>query len=169
MNVVLETERVLLRRFEMEDYKDVFAFGSDKQILTYTGDKAVESEKEAKLIIENVYWSDYKKHGYGRWAVMYKPDNKLIGFAGLKYLKEFDEVDIGYRFFPDYWGKGIATEISKAIINYGFVELKLDRIIGIADPENIASCKVLLNAGLELYKVDEYNGDGILYNWYKVE
>lgn len=169
MSVILETERILLRSFVMDDYKEVYGFGSDPEIVKYTGHKGLESYDEAKSIIENAYLSDYKKHGFGRWATIYKPDNKLIGFAGLKYLDEFDEVDIGYRFFPKYWGKGIATEISEAIIEYGFDTLNLKRIIGIADPENIASCKVLTKIGLKLYKKDSYGDDGKLYNYYHIE
>jgi len=169
MNVILETDRILLREFEIEDYKEVFDFGSNKEVQKYTGDKAVESFDEAKEIIENINLPDYKKYGYGRWAAIFKPDNKLIGFAGLKFLEEFNETDIGFRFLPEYWGKGIATEVSKAIIDFGFNILKLNKIIGIADPENIGSCKVLTKIGMEFYKLDEYDDDGKKYNWYKLE
>jgi len=86
----------------------------------------------------------------------------------LKYLPEINETDIGYRFLPEYWGKGIATEVSKKIINYGFDQLKLNRIIGITMPENIGSCKVLEKIGLTLYKVDQYDDDGKAYNWYEI-
>ena len=116
-----------------------------------------------------MWFKDYKKHGYGRWATIYKPDNKLIGFAGLKYLPEFDETDIGFRFLPEYWGKGLATEASKEIITYGFETLDLQKIIAIASAANVGSCKVLEKSGLTLYKTDAYDGDGKEYNWYKIE
>ena len=167
--MILETDRILLREFEIEDYKSVFEFGSNKEVQRYTGDKVLESEDEAKRIISQVNLPDYKKYGYGRWATVYKPDNKIIGFAGLKYLKSISEIDIGFRFLPKYWGKGIATEIATEIIHYGFNTLNLKRIIGIAHPDNIASCKVLNKIGMELYKKDEYEGDGGSYNWYKIE
>lgn len=169
MTEIIETERIILRKFNVIDYKNVYGFNSNKEVQRFTGDKITESLNEAKELIENVWFDDYKKHGYGRWAAIYKPDNKIIGFAGLKYLPEFDETDIGFRFLPKYWGKGFAPEVSKEIIKYGFEKLNLDRIIGVAITENLGSCKVLEKIGLKFYKIDEYDGDGKEYNWYKIE
>jgi len=169
--IKIETERILLREFELEDSKAVFEFSTNEEVQKYTGDPVLDSLEQAKSIIANVWFSDYSKYGYGRWAVVYKPENKVIGFAGLKYLPELDETDIGYRFLPEYWGKGIATEVSKEIIKYGFEVLKLDRIIGITMPENIASYKVLEKIGLDFYKFDMYVGEdeNEKYNWYKID
>jgi len=166
---IIETERLILREFNINDYKNVYEFGSNIEVQKYTGDGIIESLSSAKELIKNVWYVDYKKYGYGRWAAIYKPENKIIGFAGLKYLPEFNETDIGFRFLPEYWKKGLATEASKEIIKYGFEKLGLDKIIGIALAENIGSCKVLEKIGLTLYKIDEYDGDGKAYNWYKIE
>ena len=166
---MLQTKRTSLRPFTITDYSAVFEFGSNPEVAKYTGDELLQNPQQAKDIITNVYESDYKKYGYGRWATVYKPDNKVIGFAGLKYLPEFDEVDIGFRFLPQYWNKGIATEVSLEIIKYGFETLKLNRIIGIADPLNLGSCKVLEKIGLQFYKSDDYNGDGKNYNYYQLK
>ena len=168
MKPIIETDRLILREFNINDYKDVYEFGSNLEVQKYTGDKIIESLNSAKELIKNVWYEDYKKYGYGRWAVIYKPENTIIGFAGLKYLPEFNETDIGFRFLPEYWGKGIATEASKEIIKYGFEKLGLVQIIGIAIAENIGSCKVLERIGMSLYKIDEYDGDGKEYNWYKI-
>jgi len=153
----------------MSDYKEVYEFGSNLEVQKYTGDKIIGSLQAAKELIKNVWHKDYSNYGYGRWAVIYKPENRLIGFAGLKYLPEFNETDIGFRFLPKYWGKGLATEASIEIIKYGFEKLGLDKIIGIALAENIGSCKVLEKIGLTFYKIDDYDGDEIAYNWYKIE
>ena len=166
---IIETERLILREFNINDYKDVYEFGSNVEVHRYTGDKIIESLNSAKELIKNVWHKDYNKYGYGRWAVIYKPENKIIGFAGLKYLPEFNESDIGFRFLPEYWGKGLASEVSNEIIKYGFEKLGLNKIIGIALAKNIGSCKVLEKIGLTLYKIDDYNGEGIEYNWYKIE
>jgi RimJ/RimL family protein N-acetyltransferase len=169
MKAIIETKRIILRKFIEEDYKAVFEFSSNLEVQKYTGDEVLKSPNQAKKIITDIWFTDYKKYGYGRWAVVYKPENKVIGFAGLKYLPEFNETDIGFRFLPEYWGKGIATEASKEIIKYGFEVLKLEKIIGIAFPKNIASCKVLEKIGLNHYKVDSYDGDGGEYNWYQLK
>jgi len=169
MNIKIETDRLIIREFNEKDYKAVYEFGSNLKVNKYTGDKLIESLNEAKGIINNIWLKEYNKYGYGRWATIYKPDNKIIGFAGLKFLPEFNETDIGFRFLPEYWNKGIATEASKEIVKYGFENLELIRIIGIAIPENIGSCKVLEKTGLGFYKKDDYDGDGKIYNWYKIE
>ena len=71
-----------------------------------------------------------------------------IGFAGLKYLEELDEVDVAYRLLPAFWGQGLATEAALASVRYGFAKLGLKRIIGLTMPENVASIRVLEKAGL---------------------
>ncbi|AMC12001.1 hypothetical protein Lupro_12340 [Lutibacter profundi] len=171
MGVFFETGRLILREFELKDMQAVYNFASDVDVLKYTGDAILNNLNQAKELIEDVWFSDYKKYGYGRWAVVYKEENKVIGFAGLKYLPELKETDIGFRFLPEYCGTGIATEASKGIIKYGFEVLKLNRIIGVAMPKNVASNKVLKKIGLIFYKFDLYEGEDERkkYNWYKMD
>lgn len=169
MAIVIETPRTILRHFTEEDLDAVFEFNSHPEVQRYTGEKAITEMSQALHIINKVTKVDYDTYGYGRFATVYKPENKVIGFAGLKYEPTLGETDIGFRFLPAYWGKGLATEVSIELIKYGFDTLNLERIIGIAMPENIGSCKVLQKIGLQLYKVGEFDGDGGNYNWYKME
>lgn len=169
MDAIIETERIILREFVESDFEAVFECNSNPEVQKYTGDVILDSKEQAKRIIKDVWFEDYKKYGYGRWAVVYKEDARVIGFAGLKYLPELNETDLGYRILPKYWGKGLMTEIGREIIKYGFDNFGLDEIIAIAEPENIGSCKVLEKSGLKFYKVDEYINDGGSYNWYKIE
>lgn len=168
MTTIIETPRLILRRFTLEDALGVYEFGSNKEVQQYTGNKLLESPEEARELIENVFLKDYATYGYGRFAVIHKEDQKIIGFAGLKYIPEMDITDIGFRFLPEYWNKGIATEVSLEILAYGIKELQLKRIVGIAMPENGASCKVLEKIGLQFFKIDEYDGDGGAYRWYEL-
>ena len=170
MSIIIETERTYLRKFTENDYQAVFDFSSNKEVQKYTGDTLLKTVDQAKDIIKKVWSADYKKYGYGRWAVVHKKDNKVIGFAGLKYLPEFDKTDIGFRFLPNYWGQGIATEVSIPIIKYGFEKLGLQEIIGIADADNIGSVKTLKRIGLKFYKQDVYDEfDSTKYEWFKIE
>ncbi len=159
-DIKLESERLLIRPFQKGDEKAVFKLNSNPIVQKYTGDVLVKTIEQAKDILHNVVLKDYEKHGYGRLAVIYKPDNKLIGFTGIKYLPEAEgESDIGYRFLPEYWGKGIATESSKMSLNMAFNQLKLKKVIGFTEIENEASTKVLLKMGFKITKTDFYPGE----------
>ena len=108
-------------------------------------------------------YPDYDKHGSGRWSCIHKESGRFIGFSGLKYLEDFDgEVDLGYRFFPEFWGRGLATESGLASISYGFDVLGLDRIIGLAVPENIGSIRVLQKCGMSFERRTTYDGQNVV-------
>jgi ribosomal-protein-alanine N-acetyltransferase len=92
--------------------------------------------QEARKGLEERPLQDYRKHGYGRWAAVYKPTGEVNGFAGLKYLDDLNEVDLGYRFFKEHWGKGLATEASRAVVAYGFDVLRRRRIIAFASRDS---------------------------------
>ena len=158
--VVLESERLLIRPFRLGDEQAMYELNSNPIVQKYTGDILVKSVEQAKDILQNVVLKDYKKYGYGRLAVIYKPDNKLIGFTGIKYLPETGgKSDLGYRFLPEYWGQGIATESSRMSLKFGFEKLKLKNIIGFTEIENSASTNVLLKMGFKITKIDFYPGE----------
>ncbi len=160
IDVKLESERLLIRPFQLGDEVAMYELNSNLIVQKYTGDTIINSVEEAKDLLINVVFEDYKKHGYGRLAVIYKPDNKLIGFTGIKYLPETGgESDLGYRFLPEYWGKGIATESSKMSLDFAFKNLNLKRLIGFTEIENIASTHVLEKMGFKITKVDFYPGE----------
>ena len=160
INVHLESDRLLIRPFQLGDEEAMYELNSNPQVQKYTGDTMIHSVEEAKNLLINIVFQDYKKYGYGRLAVIYKPNNKLIGFTGIKYLPETGgESDLGYRFLPEYWGKGIATESSKMSLKYGFEVLNLEKIIGFTEIENIASTTVLKKMGFRITKIDYYPGE----------
>jgi|SRR5947207_4405419 len=148
MKVVLETDRLLLRQFVKEDAEAFFRLNSDPEVLRYVPDKAFVDLEQARQILIDHPVADYRKHGFGRCACILKSTGENIGFAGLKYLDEFGEVDVAYRLMRAYWGRGLATEVAKASVQFGFTNLGLKRIIGLVMPENIASIRVLEKAGL---------------------
>ncbi len=168
--MIIETERLILRKYTMEDVEDSYQMNLDPEVSRYTADGGVQPrEVVEKRISENII-GDYGKYGFGRLAVTVKPQcDKVIGFCGLKYLPEFDEVDIGYRFAQKYWGQGIATESAKAVLKHGFEVLELKKIIGLVLPENKASSNVLKKLGLTLEKefADETIG-GLWVEWYSI-
>lgn len=164
-NLYIETERLLIRPFTLEDIEPAYKMNLDADVSRYTSDGGVVNKEELeRRIVENVF-GDYEKHGYGRLAVELKVENKFIGFTGLKYLEDMDEVDLGYRFIKKYWGMGIATEAGRASLKFGFDSLNLDRIIGLVVPENIGSIRVLEKLNFKFEK-DLYENDLLIKLYY---
>ncbi|MDB4195555.1 GNAT family N-acetyltransferase [Flavobacteriales bacterium] len=144
--IVLTTERLILREFELTDAEAMFNLNSDEEVLRYTGDKQFESIEDANNFFKN--YPDYEKNGFGRWALVTKGDKEVIGWCGLK-KHEDNMVDIGYRIFKNQWNKGYATEASIACLEYGFQVFELDEIIANAATENKASIRVMEKIGME--------------------
>lgn len=164
---IIETERLLLRPFTMADVNGSYQLNLDAEVTKYTNDGGGVSYEEIKKRIHGVVHGDYEKYGFGRFAVIYKDTNEFVGFSGLKYLSEYDEVDIGYRFNQKYWGKGIATESAHASLEFGFQKLKLEKIVGYAMPENMASVRVMEKLGFEFEK--DYLEEGVLVRKYYID
>jgi len=165
MKHLIETERLLLREITLDDKEDMFRLHSNPEVQKYTGEPPVESIEEMAQAIQ-IRTKDYVKYGYGRWATFLKNGMQFVGWAGLAYLPEFDEIDLGYRFFPKYWGMGIATEASRAILKYGFDQLELKRIIAIAMKENQASIRVMEKVGMKFDKLAPYEPGSEDAVWY---
>jgi ribosomal-protein-alanine N-acetyltransferase len=113
----------------------------------------------------------YEEYGIGRWAMIEKLSNEFIGWTGLKFVttlrnKHTNYYDLGYRMIKKYWGKGYATESAIASVEYGFTELDLPDIFGMAKVENRASCQVLEKAGLQ--HVNNFYNMGQLTAWYRM-
>lgn len=150
MKLIIETDRLLLREFILDDAEKFYQLNLNPNVIKYTGNTAFKNIEEAKSFLEN--YKDYKANGYGRWAVIDKENNTFIGWCGLKYGELENETDIGFRFFEEQWNKGYATESAIACLKYGFEVLNLNRIIGRAMKENKASIKVLEKIGLAYEK-----------------
>ena len=168
INIRLETERLLLRPFQMGDEAAVLEFSSNREVNRYTGDPIIDTLTETVALIENVWLSDYSKYGYGRFAVIHKIDEKIIGFCGVKYLPELEGTDLGYRFLPAYWGKGIATEACQVMVNDAFQRLQLEKIHAFVEPDNNASTKVLEKVGFQFDKKAPYPKETNPVLWYSL-
>ena len=165
VKTLIETERLLLREITLDDKEELFRLHSDPEVQKYTGDAVVESIEEMEKAIR-MRISDYKMYGFGRWATILKNGKQFVGWSGLAYLPEFDEIDLGYRILPEYWGLGVATEASHAILSYGFDKLDLKKIIAIAMKGNKASIRVMEKVGMQFYKFAPYEPGGEDVAWY---
>lgn len=149
---MLETERTILRRFTLDDVDDAWQMNRNPEVSRYIPGEGSPDRDQVRRLIEENTLADYEKHGYGRLAIIYKPDNAFIGFTGLKYLEDMQEVDVGYRLRREYWGRGLATEATRPTIAWGFRTLGLERIIAMALKENEASINVMRKLGLTFWK-----------------
>lgn len=152
-----ETERVKHRAFTPDDAEAFFRLNSHPEIMRYTGEPLLESLEESRQAL--AAYPDFDTVGYGRWACVLKETDTIIGFCGLKFLPELNEVDVGFRFFPEYWGQGIATETCSACIAFGFETLNLERILGLVLPDNNASIRVLEKCGMTRSGEVMYDGE----------
>ena len=163
-STVIETKRLVLRPFTVADVEPSYALNLDEKVSQYTGDDGVVSKSEIERRIKEDVLGDYEKNGFGRFAVDLKLTGEFIGFAGLKFLPDLEEVDLGYRFFSSQWGKGFATETGVACVDFGFDELGLNKIIAMVLPENHASVHVLKK--LQFRYNQEVLEDGLLAHQY---
>ena len=154
---VIETPRLILREFALKDAQRMWELNADPEVIKFTGNEPFESVEAAKEFLRN--YTHYCKWGYGRWAVVDKRRDLFIGWCGLKRNEEH-WIDIGFRFFRDEWDKGFATEAAMACLNYGFVDLRMDEIVGRSSIENKASIRVLEKIGMEFWKTGHCDGIG---------
>lgn len=158
MKSMVETARLRLREYAESDAEAFYRLNSDPAVMRFVGDALVESVDQARRIIRAYPMADYRTYGFGRWACALRESEEVIGFAGLKFLPETGEVDLGYRLLPAYWGQGLATEAGVAVVRYGFETLKLAEITALVRPGNNASMRVLAKCGLLRTGTVDYRG-----------
>lgn len=132
---------------------------------------APRSYEEAKEELEWFMNGHPKYPELGLWATIHKATGKFIGRCGLLpwTIEEQKEIEVAYTLAQEYWGRGLATEASQGILQYGFEQLHLSRMICLIDPVNIASQRVAEKMGMSWEKtVDGYEGDNISFYIYSI-
>lgn len=153
MHPILETQRLMLRPFALEDAPSFMELNADPEVMQYTGDSPFATVQDAEDLIRN--YRQYADYQLGRLTMQHRHTGELLGWCGLKYLAEQDEVDLGYRLHRRYWNQGYATEASQACLDYGFNIKGLDYIIARADPQNVASTRVMQKLGMRLWREEQ--------------
>jgi [ribosomal protein S5]-alanine N-acetyltransferase len=153
MHIILQTPRLILRQFTEADTSLLVQLNSNPEVLKYLHEPPLETEEQALHILSTVILPQYKNN-LGRWAIHLKSSNQFIGWCGLKYRAELDEIDLGYRLMQPFWEYGYAFEAAKYTIEYGLNQLHLKTIVGRAHIENIASLKILEKIGMQFLKAE---------------
>ncbi|MCC6371467.1 MAG: GNAT family N-acetyltransferase [Bacteroidia bacterium] len=150
------TQRLILREWIQEDAQQLYALNNDVEVLKYTGDLPFANLEAAETLIRQ--YDQYRKCGYGRWAVLDRNTGDFLGWCGLKYSTDKHETDVGFRFHKKHWNKGYATEATMASIKQGFQKYELQKIVGRAMNANLASINVLKKCGLQFERPFDFNG-----------
>ncbi len=146
---ILETERMYLRSYEDNDLERLAEIYSDEEVMKYIGRGGILSKEQTKKGIDTWIKKIYHEFGFGIWALIDKESDLLIGHCGFNRLPEDAGTEIAYLLAKDFWGKGLATEVSKETLKYGFEKLNLERIVALAYPQNLPSINVIKKLGMK--------------------
>lgn len=142
------TARLRLRHFTVADI-DVYhaVIHNDPEVMRYmVGGQPRPRERTAAMIARVGGW--WLTHRYGVWAVEQRADGALLGHCGLTQDPDTGEIELAYALARHAWGQGLATEAARACLRYGFETLGMGRVIALAEPENVASRRVMEKAGM---------------------
>lgn len=164
MRVFLETERLLLRRFTEDDVDALVALDGDPGVMRFLDDGKPTSREEVENTILPMYLRYYERFtGFGFWAAVEKSAGEFLGWFELRPSEEGDgdrggginvpgadpgDAELGYRLRTAAWGKGYATEGSRALVRKAFAELGVQRVFATTMTVNTASRRVMEKAGL---------------------
>jgi RimJ/RimL family protein N-acetyltransferase len=143
----VRTARLILRRLQPEDAEVLFRIYQSEGVLRYFPITVPPPLEKVQRFIhsQEEHW---ERHGYGNWGVLLDGGQEIIGWAGLQYLPELDETEVGFLLDRPWWGNGYATEAAQASLNFGFDYIEMDHMIALVHPENLASKRVIEKCGL---------------------
>jgi ribosomal-protein-alanine N-acetyltransferase len=153
----IETARLLLRPFNLNDLDDLARLFGDPAVMRYLGVEGgktlTRAETQAAL---DAFIAGWHERGFGRWAVLRKATQQWLGLCGLRLLDGAPE--LVYALTKDNWRQGFATEAAQACLRFAFEELQLERIVAVTRPGNVASQRVLEKIGMRYEREVQYYG-----------
>jgi len=146
---ILETERLILRPWSLDDVDALHQVWTDPLVRRYLWDDDVISRQRAAAAVESSLASA-NRNGVGLWCVLPKAAGALAGFCGFRYIDDStDAIELLYGLLPGYWGRGLATEAARAALEYGFNAELFTRIYARTDVSNRASIRVMERLGMK--------------------
>jgi len=145
--LILETDRLRLRELSLEDAPFILELVNEPSWLRFIGDRGVRDLDSARAYLQNGPMAMYARHGFGLYKVELKEDGTPMGMCGLLKRESLPEVDIGFAFFPRFWGQGYARDAALAVLSHGRTKSGLKRVLAIVDPDNHNSIKLLEKLG----------------------
>jgi ribosomal-protein-alanine N-acetyltransferase len=148
MSLMFETERLMVRRWTLQDTEAFFALFADPDMYRFMPGKPLESLEASSVALQRMLDRMSQWEGMGSFAALDRTTGAIIGNALLRPLEDGPRIEVGYHVIKAHWGNGYATEIARGAVRYGFEDLGLEEIYGVVVPANIASRRVLEKAGL---------------------
>lgn len=165
MTTPLETARLLIRPFTLEDIDDLHSIWNEAGVRRYLWDDEPVPREQVKEIIQKSIES-FKDHNHGLSAVLKKSDTSLIGFCGFWLFHHPPQLELLYGISSVWWNQGFATEAARAMMDHGFAALSFPRVIASTNAPNVASVKVMEKLGMTFWKRELTNGLDTIY-YYK--
>jgi ribosomal-protein-alanine N-acetyltransferase len=162
-SIIFETERLSFRHLTMDDLDNLFALYHAPDVRKYYSE-GIPNYEETRRELEWIVSECYPTYGFGMWATILKETGKFIGRCGLcpMDIEGKEEIEVAYMLDSQYWGQGLATEAAKAILRFGFEQVRLSRLISVINPDNIASARVAEKMGMRLEIDGDMNGEPTL-------
>ena len=160
--LVLQTERLVLRTWRESDLEAYAAINADERVMEHFPGVMTRQESDAAAGRAIEHW---KRHGFGRWAVEVVGGEPFIGWVGMIWAT-FDApftpaVEIGWRLAHAHWGKGYATEAAKAALVDGFSRLGLEEVVSFTVPGNWRSRSVMERIGMRYVEDGDFDHPGV--------
>jgi [ribosomal protein S5]-alanine N-acetyltransferase len=158
---VLESERLVLREFHLDDAEFILQLVNESAFLRFIGDKGVRTLADARDYLLKGPIDSYRRFGFGLYLASLRADGTPIGMCGLVKREGLADVDVGFALRSLYRSRGYAVEAAAAVLDYGKRTLNLGRIVAIANPDNHASIAVLEKIGLSFERMVRLSADAV--------
>lgn len=145
---ILETNRLSLRRFTLDDDVFIYELLNQPAWKRYIGDRGIDSVPAARAYIETVLIAAYRRLGFGFFGMELKTSGALVGMCGLIKREALDDIDLGFALLSPFEGQGLAYEAAAATLAYGRDTLGLTRVVAITSLDNERSARLLERLGM---------------------
>lgn len=151
--MILETERLRLRKFTLDDAAFILRLLNEPSFIQNIADKNVRSLDDARNYILNGPAASYEKFGFGLYLVEEKESGFPVGMCGLLKRDILENPDIGYALVPEFWSKGYALEAARAVIGFEREKHGLKRVLAVVNPDNQSSIRLLEKSGFRFERM----------------
>ncbi len=152
--VFLQSDRLYLQEITESDIEIIHQLDTDEEVIKFIAPPKTLAQSKERITKTQKLYSEGK--GLGRWLAYRKEDDVAIGWFVLCPLDNTDQIEIGYRLLSQYWGKGYATEMSKELLDYALNTIMLKEVVGVTNPDNEGSQKVLSKIGLYYIGIKQF-------------